>query len=190
MGNWPTLLLIFVAVVGFAILARQFTRRMVSKTDADRPWAERQSAWKGEVSSRRRSTIELSGGATLELESSASIYEDAPILWSIHNRYFVPRTEACSEDWRDELVAAPFLVSYPIFLDIVYKRELPGRRIEVRGILLGYQGFYFDAFCFQRNGTRLFRVDSVTALIDEAGTKFMSVDHWIATLPLSELGGP
>ena len=186
MGNWPILLLIFVAVVGFAACALLFASRIISGTDADLPWIEQPSAWEGEASSTRRSIIELSGGVRLELSETTTIYEDTPILWSIHNRYFVPRTAARSDDWRDELVAAPFLVSYPIFLDIVYKRELPGRRIEVRGILLGYQGFYFDSFCYKRNGGRLFRVDSVTALIDEAGTKFMSVDNWIATLPLPD----
>ena len=187
MGHWPILLLLFVMVVGLAVLALQAMSKMVGKATADLPWVERPSAWEGEASSRRRSIVKLPGGVSIELEASTSIYEDTPILWSIHNRYFVPRTEPRSDDWRDELVAAPFLLSYPIFLDIIYKHELPGRRIEVRGILIGYQGFYFDAFCYQRNESRLFRVDSVTALIDEAGTKFMSVDDWIATFPLPEV---
>lgn len=165
------------------LYSEKFERLMAAPPPEEDECHKRPSDWVGEpIKPSLIFERELPYGARVEL--TAPIYEEAPYLWGLYKRFYQPRTGPRAERWEDELVSAPFAVHYPLYLDIVYQRELPGRRIKVKRIELGYQGFYLEAYCFLRQDDRRFRLDCVSALIDADGAVFESVDEWVKTLPV------
>ncbi|RDV06430.1 hypothetical protein DXH95_03110 [Sphingorhabdus pulchriflava] len=92
--------------------------------------------------------------------------------------------EVSIEDWRETLVELPLAVELPLDLQIVYKSEMPLRKITVHKVQRCEHADYLHAWCALRADWRNFRLEHCGPVVTVDGEYFETGEEWLETIKI------